>query len=336
LRYTAPDPEPLVGVATDGLLADGPIGLLAADGVRVAFESCDRIYVWTPAAKLIDPPFEPKCEYPDLTGRLIYYDLALAGDRLLYALNVGCMSITLTLNLRILPGRSDAVIDRSFGNCGNAFNPALGGLAGSGDLLVYGEWREKYVPPPPGGPYGYPSRYAAVHRVDGAACPCPVVASTNGPLYAADVNDGRFVAYGDNATLVIDRDGNRLLSLPVSPAAAQLSRNHLVLLMRGQLRDYDVRSAELLHAWPLLDVPTGPVCGWRICNNNQLVLADAANGLVAYVLDGDVHLLRLANGADTVVGPGSLARFMDLGLVYADGARIHLVPYRMFDVQTHR
>jgi len=28
-----------------------------------------------------------------------------------------------------------------------------------------------------------------------------------------------------------------------------------------------------------------------------------------------------------VVGAGTLARFMDAGLVYADGARLHVVPY---------
>jgi hypothetical protein len=57
------------------------------------------------------------------------------------------------------------------------------------------------------------------------------------------------------------------------------------------------------------------------------VLEDAAKGLVAYILDGELHLLRLADGADAVVAPASAARFMALGLVYADGARIHLVPY---------
>jgi hypothetical protein len=46
-----------------------------------------------------------------------------------------------------------------------------------------------------------------------------------------------------------------------------------------------------------------------------------------YVLDDQVHLLRLADGRDTTIGPGTYARFMNAGLVYADGARIHLVPY---------
>jgi hypothetical protein len=52
---------------------------------------------------------------------------------------------------------------------------------------------------------------------------------------------------------------------------------------------------------------------------------DAARGLAAYTLDGKLHLLRLADGKDSVVGYASEARFMDSGLVYADGSRIHLV-----------
>jgi hypothetical protein len=163
--------------------------------------------------------------------------------------------------------------------------------------------------------------------VDGAACPCPVVASTSGPLYPADVDGGRIVSYGDNETLLLDRDGNRLLSLPVSPLAAQLSGTHLVLLVRGQLRDYDARNGSLLHAWAVPDVPSGPVCAWRTCDPNRLMLADAANGLVAYILDGKVHVLRIVDGADSVVGSASLARFMDHGLVYADGSRLRLVPF---------
>jgi hypothetical protein len=45
------------------------------------------------------------------------------------------------------------------------------------------------------------------------------------------------------------------------------------------------------------------------------------------VLDGQVHLLRLAEGQDATVGAGTLARFMDAGLVYADSTHLHLIPY---------
>jgi hypothetical protein len=57
------------------------------------------------------------------------------------------------------------------------------------------------------------------------------------------------------------------------------------------------------------------------------VLQDAARGLVTHVLDGQVHLLRLSDGADAEVAQGSLARFTSSGLVYADGPRLRLVPF---------
>jgi len=43
-------------------------------------------------------------------------------------------------------------------------------------------------------------------------------------------------------------------------------------------------------------------------------------------------VLRLADGFDKVVGRGTLARFMDEGLVYSDGARLHLVPYSQLPI----
>lgn len=65
-----------------------------------------------------------------------------------------------------------------------------------------------------------------------------------------------------------------------------------------------------------------------------VLLADAAAragrqrpGLVACVLDASVHLLRLADGADTTVAQGSSARFVDSGLVVADGRRLRLLAF---------
>ena len=166
-----------------------------------------------------------------------------------------------------------------------------------------------------------------IHRIDGKGCPCPTIASSPGPLYAADVDQNRVVAYGNNATLLLDRDGNQLLSLPISPLAAQLAGTDLVLLLHGELRDYDTRSGTLLHVWRLPDVTSGPECAWRACSDNRLVLNDAAQGLVAYTLDAHVHVLRLADGADATVAAATVARFMDDGLVYADGTRLRLVPF---------
>jgi hypothetical protein len=61
----------------------------------------------------------------------------------------------------------------------------------------------------------------------------------------------------------------------------------------------------------------------------RLELEDAARGLAAYVLEGEVHVVQLENGADTTIAKGTTARFMADGLVYADGADLHLVPFGM-------
>ena len=118
----------------------------------------------------------------------------------------------------------------------------------------------------------------------------------------------------------------------MSPLAAQLGGTDLVVLLRGELRDYDTATGVLQHSWPLPDVPAGRDCAFTNTSScpypaPALVLQDAAHGLATYTLDGHVHVLRLADGKDAIVASGTLARFTNAGLVYADGARIHLVPY---------
>jgi hypothetical protein len=38
-------------------------------------------------------------------------------------------------------------------------------------------------------------------------------------------------------------------------------------------------------------------------------------------------VLRLADGSDATIGAGTLARFTSEGLVYVNGATLHLVPF---------
>jgi hypothetical protein len=175
-----------------------------------------------------------------------------------------------------------------------------------------------------------------IDRVDGITCPCTTLRTDPGPLVPLDTDGGRIVAGGDNSTVIIDANGNQLLSVPVVPLAAALSGNDLVILRQGELLDFDATTGSQTHRWPLPDVTSGRECGSKYCRpiyadrpwpGPRLVLEDAARGLVAYVLDGNVHLLRLADGQDQVVGAGRLARFMDAGLVYADGSRLRLVSY---------
>ena len=74
------------------------------------------------------------------------------------------------------------------------------------------------------------------------------------------------------------------------------------MLRRGELRVYDTNGS-LQRVWPLPDVPSGGECGaphygaWQCHWDAHLFLEDAASGLVGYILDKRVHLLRLADGA---------------------------------------
>jgi Tol biopolymer transport system component len=332
VHYRRPAPRTLATVSRDELTAPWPIERIAVDAGRVAYVACGHVFVWTPATKAVvqvEPvaSMAPNCRAPDGSYSTSYdvYDLAVAGDRLVYATTFGCNSIRIGLRLEeVVQPENGSDIAQASGNCGGPFHPALGELAGSGGLMVYGEWWETSAVPvvPP-----FAVTREEIHRIDGNGCPCPTIASSPGPLYAADVDQDRVLAYGSNATLMLDRDGNQLLSLPISPLAAQLAGTDLVLLLPGELRDYDTRSGALLHTWPMPNVPSGAECAWRECSAARLVLEDAAQDLVAYTLDGQVHVLRLADGADATIAVGTLARFMAGGLVYADAARLHIVPY---------
>jgi hypothetical protein len=324
LHYRRPAVAPPRKVTATSLLAPGPVSALAADGDRVAFIACQGVYAWTTTTGEVTTAEGP---LPDLcTDRINYafYDVALAGNRLLYASSTGCNSIGQSVRLKLLDEAAAAVpIATGSGSCGGPYYPFVGDLQGGGDLLVFGEWSERVQP---GDSTKFVTTHESVLRVGGVGCPCPEVASSPGPLIPADIDAGRIVAYGERATLVLDREGRVQMSVPVAPTAAQLSENDLTVLLPGELRDYDARAGTLLHRWPLPDVPNGRNC-WLRCANNPLVLEDADHGLVVYTLNGDLYLLRLVDGADRVLARASLARFMDAGLVYADGSRLWIIPY---------
>jgi hypothetical protein len=150
------------------------------------------------------------------------------------------------------------------------------------------------------------------------------------------VDDGRIVAGGDNEVLVMSTAGERMLSLSVRASAARLSGRDLVVVVRGALLHHDAASGQLLHEWPLPDVPSGQRCATpniHRCSDPRLMLEGAANGLVTYVADKRVHLLRLTDGSDVVVGQGQAAGFVDSGLVYADGPRLRLVRFEALPIR---
>jgi Tol biopolymer transport system component len=339
-------------LSATSLVARWPIERIAADDARVAYVSCGHVFVWTPgtgSVVQIEPAATliPYCgdNYYFQTGRIHdVYDLVLAGDRVAFVTrkrdqpyraelartNVLWLGWNLWQASVSAPGDLQEIDKTTSSSVCSSGKPGIGDLVGSGDLIAYSRWVNAGAPPPTSCTAPQPAvATQTVVRLDPSGCPCPAIASAPGPLFPADVDGGRIVAFGTNQTLVLDSAGNQLIAISVSPLATQLTGNDLVLALQGELRHYDATTGALQHSWPIPDVTTGSECagqyGFRC--GGRLVLEDAARGLAAYVLDGQVHVLRLGDGTDVTVAPGTLARFMDTGLVYARDAGLHLVPW---------
>jgi hypothetical protein len=322
-------PRAAATVSADRLVARWPIERIAADGDQVAYSSCGHLFVWTPATQTVvqaeTASLSPRCSNKHWYLPFELYNFALAGDRIAVGSRDGNMSQGWELVSEPWRNPSEArTLAEGYGYAGcTVGGQGLGDLVGAGDLLVFSRWTDV------GSGCGVTTGQD-IYRVDPGGCPCPRIGSSPGPLIPMDVDLYRVVAVGTNATLVLSQEGTQLLSVPTHAVAAQLDGSHLVTLAAGQLRDYDAANGTLLHAWPLPDVPSGGGCGsphpWA-CPAVRLELVDAAHGLAAYVLDGSVHVIRLSDGADAEIGKGTTARFMNLGLVYADGARLQIKRY---------
>jgi len=295
---------------------------LAADGGRVAFIACGGVSVWTPAAgRIVSLGRRGTClaEY----NRAHAYSLALAGSRLAWVEKAPGLCFYWTAHEETL-GEPVLDLGKGSGCLGSAPSVGMGSAVGAGSLLALSSWSGHYANG------GLAVDEQTIERIEPGGCPCPVLSSTPGPYTPLDVDRDRILVSGTNETRVLAADGTILLALPVPTLAGQLSGSDLVLAAGGELRVYDSQIGSLRVRWPLPASPAGHPCdvyGDPSCTSASLVLDDVSKGLAAYVLGGEVHVLRLADGADRVVGPGTTARFADAGLVYADGARIRLRPY---------
>ena len=324
-----PQPVPATRATTRDVLADGPITRLAADRGRVAFVACLGAFVWTPASRTLVQV--ARRAWPGTRRRT--------------------RAIGLTAR-RSTRSRSPVIASRSpSGAAAPARWPSTWESSGRGPERPSWPAATSRAPRPcvrrsatsrarrASSPTGRPSRMRRAarwgppspssRRCAASAWPAvrarpshPAPAATRSATWTAAAS----VAYGDNETHVLDAEGRQLLSVPVSPLGAQLSGSDLVLLLPSRLRVYDASSGALRARWPLPAMPSGPPCDLR-CARARLVLHDVARGLVAYVLDGRVRLLRLADGASAAVATGTAARFLDDGLVYADGFRLRLIPF---------
>jgi hypothetical protein len=310
IAYRSPEPRSLASASAEELTAPSAITRLATDGGRAAYVSCGHVFVWTPAAGTVEQAepqasLSPRCNSTSYFSGLDVHTLAIAGDRVAFGLVGGGISRFWWLGgttvgsgggpFTLAQGQGITPVSSSTG--------FVSDLAGAGPLLVFSSVVE-------GGMGGPKPLRQAVLRAEPAGCPCPALGVEPGPFVPHDVEGGRAAASGDNAVVLLDAVGTRLLTVttaPLTARSAQLAGGDLVVALEGELRRYDAGNGQLLGSFTV---------------SQGAALQDVARGLVAYVVDGQVRVLRLADGADSLVAAGTAARFIDTGLVLADGNRL--------------
>ena len=320
----------------------GSVNVLAADGDRVAFDSCRWVGgVWQPGH---DPHFFGGEPASDACTNLppgtpwIFDAFAVAADRVAYLLRGGGIGVFGRVAVASAQDGYQPHDAASFGRCCSGDpvgDERWGELVGGGDTIAYATWAFHE---------SAPVRVAAetVSRADSscavtAGAPCPQVASSTQALVPLAAALGQLLLRrADGALELRSPTGTLLRTLRVgTPLDAALAGKLLVVLAPGELRVFDTRTGSVLHRWPLRAVPLGGVCTQLPyqCPSPELELAGAANGLAAYVADGVVHVVRLADGLDAVIARGSRATITSAGLFYAyAGAdpwpgRIRFVPH---------
>jgi Tol biopolymer transport system component len=312
------------------LVAPWQITRVAADGTNVAYVSCNHVFVWRPdtgSVRQAEPAasLKPACGFEN--ERIAYadvFDLAIAGDRVSYGETYGCTGgqwSVIALSLDDPGGAS--VLGRGAGSrCGVGFDVAFGDMLGSGNVLLYSAWRGRFLFQP------RPERIITSEEIRRVGV--GTIATRDGPLIPLDVDDDRIAVSKGNTLAVLGAGGTELWSVPVGPTAAVFAGDELALVRDGELRRYTAATGEPLGSRSLPAVTTRRPCKTPFntwCDTGALTVQDGARGLVAFVLDRRVHVLRLADGSDRDVGTGEMARFFDGGLVVAEGARLRVLPF---------
>ena len=349
---------PLVQVTPQELRLSQPLAALAAEGRRVAFAFCNQLLgVWRPGATSVirlGPPAQWTCPPPRGLERT--YGLAFAGDRVAWIAEAGGNQVINLLFLVVLGQPHTMTIAAETSYCCRGLDPdreRLGDVYGSGAFVAFSS-RVKC------GDLGAPACTGPTRTLVSqtvwrlrrppyqAPCvnqpgPCDQFATANAVLQPLSVDAARLVLRQANGALEVRRANGSLVrqfaALAGVTRGAELMGNRLVVLVPAAVREYRVANGALVRTRPLPNVSSSGVCGMPPCPMVALQFVDAKRGLVAYIQNGKLHLLRLRDGRNRVVHRATDARFGDRGLFYAySGAapwisRIRFVPWVSLPVQ---
>jgi len=351
-RPASTAPTPLVQVKPRELLLSQPLSALAAEGGRAAFAFCNQLVgVWRPGSSGITRlgPV-PQWTCPPPRGLERTFSLALAGDRVAWAVEAGGNQITNLLFLVVLGQAHVFNFAASVSRCcrPDPDPERMGDVYGDGGFVVFStrvKCNDTFGPACPGGtqPTLVSQTAWRLRRPPfqapcaGMPGPCSQLATLNAVLQPLSVDSGSVVLRLSNGALVVRNAAGAVVrqfpALAGLTRGAELMGGRLIVLVPGKLLELSLATGAQVRTRPVPNVSSGGVCGMPPCPAVTLRLVDAAHGLLAYLRSGKLHLLRLLDGRDRVVATATDARFGDTGLFYAFPgaapwpARIRFVPW---------
>jgi len=348
---TQPAPA-LLQVTPNELRLSQPLKALDARGGRAAFAFCNQLVgVWRPGASgvtRLGPTAQWSCPPP--RGAETIFSLALAGDRVAWTAEAGGNTVANLLFMVVLGQPLTITIAAEFSQCCRPIpdSTRIGDVYGDGSFIAFSSRVKCNDRLAPACPSGMPRTLVSqtVWRLRRpplqAPCvnnpgPCEQLATSTDVLQPLSVDSGRVVLLRSDGSLVVRTRGGGMVrtfqSLAGQTRGAELMGGRLVVLVPGRILELSLATGGQLRTRPVPNVPSAGVCGVLPCPQVTLRLVGASRGLVAYILSGDLHLLRLRDGRDRVVAAATDARFGDTGLFYAYTAaapwpaRIRFVPW---------
>jgi hypothetical protein len=331
-------PAPLIDVGSKRVRLKHPVQYLAADGNRIAYSFCGQLVAWWTPGSTTGGRFGPLTQFtcPPPSSIENAYSLAVAGGQVGWAVNYGgiqtnswikAVAFAQPANVRIVAYQPACCRGDVLGE------GRMGFVVGQGSLLAFTHWQLC-------GDLGAPSCGIGSRAIvasslysvplppaTGTTCPnqpfqCTQIGTAPSLVGAVSADSGRLALLRSDGSLAVVNASGSLVSIYSATSwgrtlAAELAGSDLILLTQGTLRHFDVTTGLLQHTWPVANVTSGGICRRLHCTPQLLTLEDTAGGLVAYTLQGEVHVLRLSDGRDVVVAAGTRAQFVSSGLVYA-------------------
>jgi hypothetical protein len=270
---------------------DGSIEAIAMDGPRVAYDAsgraasgrCNRLFVWnvlTGTGSLVSGRGTCSADSPS-TGAGVR-ELAIAGTRLAWvvALNGASVSddILYTASLPNPRERKLASALRSVDSTGVASGDWIGGVVGSGTVLVVNSWTTDAK--------GAVAK-AALQTI-GSAGLKPIVSGT-GSITARSADLDRIAVLRSDGTVAVYSALGVLLRAitPSSVKEIALRQDFLVVLTKTKaLEIYNANTGSLVNTWPV-SAAAGHL--------------DVHSGIAVYSAGRGLHAVRLMTGKDVVV-----------------------------------